>query len=385
MVDLVVGVEDGSVRGVGPGSRGVVQGVNDFAGEISDLVGERGDFFLDGTEENVLAEAGKQTRHAKREYQECRGRRGVGDDPPNEDLSLAGLERSGSFDACTGRIRPRSNVDDVHWIDGFIPHELCSLLHGTPAPDLLVGHRDAYQDCNDDQNSNEDAPCEIGNSRQVVEEIRDAVIVRAKGQLLFLRHGKDGPVEGVMERAVDELLDFFKWQANHVVGEVLDLGECRYRGVQLGQIPIQSGRELNLIQAVQRAVDVDCGDFVARLAKHFRNAAKSAREFVEIVGEGVDAGMDIVREALDRRVEKTADILNELQRHVQTSADNESDEAQVGRGQHVDVENNQLFNAGDAEEEHRHQTVDGLLDAISRHFVHSCREVMRHGRHGAAH
>ena len=57
-VDIAVRVRDGAVGARGPACRGIVEAVDDFAGEVADFRGELGDFFLDGAEEDELEEAG---------------------------------------------------------------------------------------------------------------------------------------------------------------------------------------------------------------------------------------------------------------------------------------------------------------------------------------
>lgn len=73
MVDVVVEVRDGGVGAVSPGFGGVVKFGDDQVGEISDVVGEGGDFLLDGLQEDVLAEAGEEAGYAEGEDDEGGG------------------------------------------------------------------------------------------------------------------------------------------------------------------------------------------------------------------------------------------------------------------------------------------------------------------------
>ena len=70
---------------------------------------------------------------------------------------------------------------------------------------------------------------------------------------------------------------------------------------------------------------------------------------------------------------------------MQTPSDSESDEANVGRGHHIDDKHEDLFEAGNGHQESGHEGAHGLLNAMSSHFVHSMGHVVRHGSHGAAH
>ena len=65
VVDVVVESRDGFVGAVGPGFGGVVELVDDEVGELTDVGGEGGDFFLYRFEEDVLAEAGEETGDAE--------------------------------------------------------------------------------------------------------------------------------------------------------------------------------------------------------------------------------------------------------------------------------------------------------------------------------
>ncbi len=95
--------------------------------------------------------------------------------------------------------------------------------------------------------------------------------------------------------------------------------------------------------------------------------------------------MNVLPNITKRLVEEVPNIVYYLQRNVQTPADSESDEANVGGGQHVDVENDKLFDASDSQKEHRHEAVDSLFHAISSKFVDTACHVVRHRSHSAAH
>jgi len=81
VVDFVVDAHDGGVGAVGPGLGGVVELVDHHVGELSDLVGQRGNLVNDCFQEEVLAKAGEEAGDAKREDDERWRRCGVGDHP----------------------------------------------------------------------------------------------------------------------------------------------------------------------------------------------------------------------------------------------------------------------------------------------------------------
>ncbi len=92
MVDDGVYFDEDAVGVSGPSCGSVVDGVDDFAGEVSDLVGKVRDFLPDSSEKHVLAKACEQPGDAEREYNECRLRGAIGDDPSSKDLSSCAFE-----------------------------------------------------------------------------------------------------------------------------------------------------------------------------------------------------------------------------------------------------------------------------------------------------
>ncbi|KAI4122984.1 MAG: hypothetical protein LQ347_006318, partial [Umbilicaria vellea] len=337
LVDVVVCRSNGVISPNSPCFGGVVQGADNLPCKVSNLVFQCRDFLLDCLEEGILTQTGKKT--GKAEIELCSGR-----------------------DPCTARVRPRGNVNDVHLVERVLTDKIGPLLHRSPSSNLAIGHGNAGQNCSYKKNDDEDLASNVGYLREFVEEGSYAVIVRAECELFFLRHWEQSAIhmEG-MDRGVDERFDFFEWEPNGSVGEIVDLGKVRNGFIQFIQTLIETRRKSEMVQRIDCRVHVDGW-----------NAAfgpKYARELVEISHETVDIGRKVMPNTAERLVEKVACIFDDLQRNVQTPAHSEGDEANVGRGQHVDVEDNNLLDAGDSQEEHGHQAVDSLFHAMGGQLI----------------
>ena len=77
------------------------------------------------------------------------------------------------------------------------------------------------------------------NLHQVIKEVIDAVIVGAEGKLLLCWNRKYGLIQRISWQGFpQERFEFFEWELNYGVGEVLDLREGRDVGVKFFQIRI---------------------------------------------------------------------------------------------------------------------------------------------------
>ena len=358
---------------------------NHLAGEVAHLGRQRRGLSFDGAKEDVLTQTPRQTRQTQRQHEERRGRGDVGEEPSHEHLAPGRVELGSRGDASHGRVGSRSDVDHVQRVKGFLIDQLRTFFHGAPSPNLTIGHRDACEDGQHDDDADEDLAQQIGCRHEAVEEGIDAVVVGTEGQLFLLRHGKDGSIKVEGDHGlVDQILDLLERGADDVIGEVLHLCKGGDGAVQLGQALIQARRQVEIVQLVQRGVDVEGGNG-AVAAKDLGHAVKGAGELVQIVLEAADVGVDVVANVAERLVQEAAHVLGHLQRDVQAPADGQCDEAQVGRGEQVQDEDDDLFDAGDAQQQHRHQAVDRLLHSRRGDVVDALRHVMRQGRHGAAH
>ena len=69
---------------------------------------------------------------------------------------------------------------------------------------------------------------------------------------------------------------------------------------------------------------------------------------------------------------------------METAADSEGDQAEVGLCHHVNDEEDDLFDTSDTHFEHLHEATDCLLNPGSCHFVDALGHVVGHGSHGAS-
>ena len=161
------------------------------------------------------------------------------------------------FDAGGGRVRARSNVDDIQGFVGSLSDESRPLLHRAPSLDLSPRHGNASQDREDDQHAGKGPASQVGDVCEAVKKVRDPVVVGAKGELLLLRYRESGSVELERgHRVIDELLHFFKRQANGHVSEILDLSKCGDRRVELLQAVTHARGKRQLVEFVQIVVHV---------------------------------------------------------------------------------------------------------------------------------
>lgn len=297
LVQVGVGVGDGAVGVGGPFRRGVLQLVDDFAGELAHLGGEFGDSALHRLEEDILAEAREEAGEGEAQDEERRGGGGVGDDPAHEDLSAAVAEAAGGLDACGGGVGARDDVDDVHGVVGVFVDELRALFHGAPAADLLPAYGHADEHGGDDQHGDEDGARGGGDVGDFIEEGVDAVAAVTEAQLLFGRDGERGAVEGVVAQgAVDEALDFLERGAQDVSDVLVDLVKGGDGVVDFVDGGVDGAGEAQGVELVELVADVEFGDLAQQGAG---NAVDVIDEAVEAAFEGVDRLVDVLSDALD--------------------------------------------------------------------------------------
>ncbi len=341
----------------------VVESEHDLVGKGADLVRECWDLFLDGGEQDELAKTGQETGGSKGEHKQSRGRRGVGDGPPDQGLVTSGAEPVGKLDADAGRERPRRNVHDVERVEGVTADELGSLLHDAPPANLAVRHRHAHQDGEGDDDADEGTTSYASDVLQAIKESVDPLIVGTEAQLLLLGHRKGGSIEFVRdERLPDLLLDLFERQADDGLGGFVDLGKSRDRPVELVEAVLDACGQLQVAESVNVPIDVERRK-AAVAAKKLRNAVEALDEPIDLVLETVDALLDVVPNLAQILVEKVGDVAGDVHRDVQTAADGERDETDVCGGEQVDDEDDDLLDARDGELEQGQEAIDGLLDA----------------------
>ena len=219
---------------------------------------------------------------------------------------------------------------------------------------------------------------------KLTKKLVDAAARTAKTELLFGGDGEQRAVHGkVADMFVDEFLDLFKRKAKGRVGSIVDVGKGGNRGVELVEALVDIVGKVDTSKRVEVTGKVDLRD-AALFTKDFGNTVEATDELVNVVVERVGIVGNVVANIAECLVEKVGHVFGNGNGRVQAPSNGEGDEANVGRGQEVDIKDDNLFHARNGEHEHGHEAVDRLFDTRRRQIIDTGREIVRHRRQGAA-
>lgn len=391
VVDLVLEGQDHAVGVARPALGHALEARNHFISEVSDLVGECGDFLLHGGKHHVLAQARDEAGDGQRQDEDGGDGGTVGDSPLDQVLSLLVLaDLLGGLEAHFGGEGMGSHHHEVNIVVLLLAEGLGVGDGASPAVDLPVGHGDAHEDgeyADDDDERNLGG---VGELEQVIEEVDDAGVVGAEGQSLLLGNGEDGVVElPSAVSVVESLLHQVEGDRDGPAGEVLYVVKVGQLLVQLVQVGDESrGVDLDVLELVQVGTHVDLRRFRGILSKDTADAADAlanlANNIVHLVLDAVADLGNVVGDGADSFVHRVCGLRDDGSGDVETAMDSSADEAGVGRSHHVDDEQDELLDTCQDHVEDYHHAMDGFSNSLRSQAVDSDGQVVRHRGHSTA-